>query len=91
MYDDIVNTEISRFENELADMLKSITKTIDDLKASIVAQLEEFKLSYQKVKLIVFRQKNSCSKKFKSAFRPAIWHTTKPLMMFLPLKTILIL
>lgn len=44
-------------------MLKSITKTIEDLKGSIVSQLEEFKLSYQKVKLIVCRLKNSCSKK----------------------------
>jgi hypothetical protein len=72
-------------------MLKSITKTIDDLKASIVSQLEEFKLSYQKVKLIVFRQKNSCSKKFKSVSQLAIWHIMKLLMMSLPLKTILIL
>ena len=28
MYDDVVNTEIERFNNELSDMLASITKTI---------------------------------------------------------------
>lgn len=39
-------------------MLKSITKTIEDLKLSIVSQLEEFKLSYQKVTNAVFRLKN---------------------------------
>ena len=72
-------------------MLKSITKTIDDLKGSIVSQLEEFKLSYQKVKLIGFRRKNSCSKKLKNASPPAIWPITRPLMMFSPLKITLIL
>lgn len=41
-------------------MLKSITKTIDDLKQSIVSQLEEFKLSYQKVIVRGYRLKNSC-------------------------------
>jgi hypothetical protein len=87
MYDDIVNTEISRFENELADMLKSITKTIDELKISIVSQLEEFKLSYQKVKLIKLRPKNLCSKKYKNAFPLAIWPITKLLRMFLLPKT----
>ena len=39
-------------------MLKSITKTIEDLKLSIVSQLEEFKLSYQKVTNAVFRLNN---------------------------------
>jgi len=28
MYDDVVNGEITRFDNELTEMLKSITKTI---------------------------------------------------------------
>lgn len=32
-------------------MLKNITKTIEDLKFNISSQLEEFKLSYQKVKV----------------------------------------
>ena len=39
MYDDIVNTEIDRFSNELGDMVASITKTIDELKQNIVSQL----------------------------------------------------
>lgn len=51
MYDDVVNTEITRFENDLGDMLKNITKTIEDLKFNIISQLEEFKVSYQKVRI----------------------------------------
>lgn len=39
MYDDVVNTEISRFDNELTEMLKNITKTIEDLKFNINSQL----------------------------------------------------
>lgn len=40
MYDDVVDTEINRFETELDEMLKSITKTLQELKENIVGQLE---------------------------------------------------
>jgi hypothetical protein len=40
MYDEIVDMEIGKFDNELTEMLKSITKTIQDLKSNIVAQLD---------------------------------------------------
>lgn len=60
MYDDVVNTEISRFENELGQLLQSITKTIEELKLSITSQLAEFKLSYQKVPRGRARLRNSC-------------------------------
>ena len=39
MYDDVVETEVGRFEKELEEMLKSITKTIEDLRENIVGQL----------------------------------------------------
>jgi len=53
MYDDVVNTEIERFSSELTDMLTNITKTIEELKGNINGQLEEFKMSYQKVQLFI--------------------------------------
>lgn len=40
MYDDVVDTEIKKFEEELNEMTKSIMKTVDDLRASIIGQLE---------------------------------------------------
>lgn len=58
MYDDIVDTEIGRFEGELDEMLKSITKTINELRENIVGQLNEFKLSYQKVNYPPLRLKS---------------------------------
>lgn len=87
MYDDIVNMEISRFENELAEMLKSITKTIDELKHSIVSQLEEFKLSYQKVQMGTLRLKNSCSRRSKNPSRLVIWPATSHSKTCSPLRT----
>ena len=58
MYDDIVDAEIGRFEGELDEMLKSITKTINELRENIVGQLNEFKLSYQKVNYPPLRLKS---------------------------------
>jgi len=58
-------------------MLKSITKTITDLKENIVSQLEEFKLSYQKVKTSLFRLSSLCLKGFSRHFRAVIWPVTK--------------
>jgi hypothetical protein len=40
MYDDVVDAEIKKFEEELNDMTKSIMKTVEDLRASIIGQLE---------------------------------------------------
>lgn len=40
MYDDVVDTEIKKFEEELNEMTKSVMKTVDDLRASIIGQLE---------------------------------------------------
>jgi hypothetical protein len=78
MYDDVVNAEIARFETELADMLKSITKTIEDLKTNIVGQLDEFKLSYQKVTPAPLRPRNSCCARSRKPSRRPTWRSTPP-------------
>lgn len=46
MYDDVVDAEIKKFEEELNIMTKSIMKTVEELRSSIIGQLEEFKGSY---------------------------------------------
>lgn len=40
MYDDIVDAEIKKFEEELNEMTKSIMKTVEDLRVSIIGQLD---------------------------------------------------
>ncbi len=56
MYDEIVDTEIGKFDNQLSQMLKSITKTIQDLKTNIVSQLDQFKLSYKKTEELMLKK-----------------------------------
>lgn len=58
MYEDIVNGEQHKFEQELNTTLRAVTTVIEDLRESVKSQMQEFIVSYAKMEETLMKKTN---------------------------------